>query len=118
MALKADVTQACRYEGTEKPVDLVHLSKVTMGDRGLELEVLKMFLTQIPNYISTIKLAKTSDEIYRAAHILKGAASNIGAFPLAQYASLAETNGKFELNAIIKEFAHITEYVAMISAEA
>lgn len=118
MALKVDVTEACRCNGTEKPVDLVHLSKLTMGDRDLELEVLKMFLAQIPNYINTIKLSKTPDEIYMAAHTLKGAASNIGAFPLAELARDAENDGQFDLNKIVKEMGHITEYVAMISFKA
>ncbi len=80
MALKADVTQACRYEGTEKPVDLVHLSKVTMGDRGLELEVLKMFLTQIPNYISTITQGVRAADVRSLAFLTLSLSVSLPAF--------------------------------------
>jgi len=117
MALKVDVAEACRCHGTEKPIDLVHLSKLTMGDKVLELDVLKMFLAQIPLYIEMIKNSNTPDEIYRTAHTLKGAASNIGAFPLAQMAARAEKSRQFEMSEIISELGLITEYVAELSAE-
>ena len=45
MALKRDVAHAARAAGNAKPVDLVHLSALTMGDRDLEREVLGVFLT-------------------------------------------------------------------------
>ncbi len=118
MALKADVAEACKCAGMEKPVDLVHLSKLTMGDRDLELEILKLFLVQIPNYLEMIKSAKTDEEIYVAAHTIKGAASNVGAFPLADLARNAEKSNKFHVQAILDELSEITEYVSMLSTEA
>ena len=118
MALKADVVKACKSAGTEKPVDLVYLSSVTMGDRDLELEVLGMFLAQIPNYIQLINSAKTKQEIYLAAHTVKGAASNVGALRLAELARNAENSGKFDLNSILAELDLITKYVSLLSSKA
>lgn len=118
MALRVDVVEACKCEGTVKPIDLVHLAKLTMGDRELELEVLKMFLAQIPSYISMIKLSKSADEIYRAAHTLKGSASSIGAFQLSELAINAEKEGAFDLAQVIEEMAKISDYVSMLSSEA
>ncbi len=118
MALKADVVQACKCAGTEKPIDLVHLSRLTMGDKELELDVLKMFLAQIPNYIDMIKSAETSDQIYIASHTIKGAASNVGAFNLSDMARNAEESGVFDLSGIIAEMGSIAEYVSMLSKEA
>lgn len=117
MALKADVVEACKCDGTEKPIDLVHLSRLTMGDKDLELDVLKMFLAQIPNYLEMIKSANTPDEIYVAAHTLKGAASNVGAFALADLARDAEKTHQFAKQDILDEMGKITEYVAVISKE-
>ncbi len=118
MALKIDVVEACKCAGTEKPVDLVHLSRLTMGDKDLELDVLKMFLAQIPSYLEMIKSASTKDEIYNAAHTVKGAAANVGAFPLANLARDAEQTHEFSMKEILDEFSRITEYVSMLSSEA
>jgi len=118
MALKVDVAEACKSAGTEKPIDLVHLSRLTMGDKDLELDVLKMFLAQIPNYIEMMKTAQSSDEIYVAAHTIKGAASNVGAFSLAQMARDAEQNQRFAIQDTLDELSMITEYVSLLAAEA
>lgn len=117
MALKVDVAEACKSAGTEKPIDLVHLSRLTMGDKDLELDVLKMFMAHIPNYLEMIKSAKTDDEIYVAAHTLKGAASNVGAFSLAQMARDAEQSRHFDIQGILEELGKITEYVSMLASE-
>lgn len=117
MALKVDVAKACQFAGTEKPVDLVHLSTLTMGDKALEHDVLKMFLAQIPHYIYMIKASQTPDEVYRAAHTIKGAASNIGAFRLANLAGFAEENKHFDMASIMVELSAITEYVAELCSE-
>lgn len=115
MALKVDVAQACKGEGTEKPIDLVHLSRLTMGDKDLEMDVLKMFLAQIPNYLEKIKLAQTDDEIYVISHTLKGAASNVGAFNLADIARNAEQSGQFDQEVVMQEMQKITDYVLDLS---
>lgn len=117
MALKVDVAEACKAAGTDKPIDLVHLSRLAMGDKDLELDVLKMFLAQIPNYLQMMTSAQNSDQIYVAAHTIKGAASNVGAFSLAQMARDAEQNQCFDKKDILDEFSRITEYVSLLALE-
>lgn len=117
MALKADVFKAQKLEGVSKPIDLVHLSSLTMGDKELQLDVLKMFLAQIPNYLEMIKQSDTHDEIYRAAHTLKGAASNVGAFNLADLARRAEDSNSFPISEILSELNDITEYISELASE-
>ena len=67
MALKVDVARACRQAGTEKPIDLVHLSNITMGDPALEREVLEMFLGHIPKYVEMLRSCHEAETACRAA---------------------------------------------------
>lgn len=74
-----------------RPVDLVHLARYTLGDRGLEQEVLGLFVTQARLYLRRLQEA-TGDKPWRdAAHTLKGSARSIGAWRVAQAAEAAET---------------------------
>jgi len=111
MALKADVVAACQRDGTSKPVDLAHLSAVTMGDRALEWEVLCMFCEQIPHYFQMIENCASDDDIRRAAHTIRGAAKNIGAFTLADMANVWEQNSEIEAEPMRAEFDRIRAYV-------
>lgn len=117
MALKVDVLEAQKMDGMNKPIDLVHLSNLTMGDRELQLDVLKMFLAQIPNYLDMIKQSDTQEEIYRTAHTIKGAASSVGAFNLANLAKKAEASNLFPMVEILAELNEITDYVSDIASE-
>lgn len=68
---------------TSAPVDLVHLSSMTLGDRSLELEVLGMFVRQSSTTIS--KLAGITDPVTcrETVHTLKGSARSVGAHKVA-----------------------------------
>ncbi|MEM7069617.1 MAG: Hpt domain-containing protein [Pseudomonadota bacterium] len=112
MALKEDVLEACTKAGTQKPIDLVHLSSVTMGDRALEAEVLAMFAAHIDNYVAVAENCKNSDDVIRAAHTIKGSARSIGAFHLAKIAEMSENSGEFDLNALKREFSRVDDYIA------
>jgi len=64
------------------PIDLVHLSRQTMGDRALEIEVLALFdrqAAQISERLGAIEIDRAG--VWRAdlAHKLKGSARAIGA---------------------------------------
>lgn len=72
------------------PVDLAHLRRYTMGDRGLELEILGLFADQLPITISALKNAPSEKEWGIAAHTLKGSARAVGAWSLATIAESAE----------------------------
>ncbi|NLR96271.1 Hpt domain-containing protein [Rhizobium sp. P38BS-XIX] len=73
----------------ERAIDLVHLGKQTMGDKALEVEVLQMFARQARSCLHEIA---SGDEtrIVAASHKLKGAASAVGAFRVADAAGALE----------------------------
>jgi HPt (histidine-containing phosphotransfer) domain-containing protein len=73
----------------DRPIDLVHLSRQTLGDQALEQEVLGLMDRQIVAFTGRLELA-TDDERHHIAHALKGAARNVGAFALANAAEAVE----------------------------
>lgn len=73
-----------------QPVDLEHLRRYTLGNRELELEILGLFVDQLPVTIGALKSAATDNEWGMAAHTLKGSARAVGAKPLAALAEDAE----------------------------
>ena len=70
------------------PIDFDHLKRMTLGDAGLEQEVLAMFLAQSARLVST--LAAMPSDAAALAHTLKGSARAIGAFAVAEAASRLE----------------------------
>jgi HPt (histidine-containing phosphotransfer) domain-containing protein len=73
----------------DRPIDLVHLSRMTLGDRTLERDVLSLFERQIGLLMDRIETA-TAPVAGAAAHTLKGSAQGVGAFALANAASQVE----------------------------
>ena len=75
----------------EKPIDMAHLSRQTMGDKALELEVLQMFARQARE---SMKELATSEGAARAAvaHRLKGSAQSVGAGAISKAAAALEDN--------------------------
>lgn len=71
-------------------IDLVHLSKYTLGDRDLECELLGLFRSQSSVYMGRLETAGCLDEWKEAAHGLKGSAKGIGAWAIADHAETAE----------------------------
>lgn len=71
-------------------IDLVHLSKYTLGDRRLEGELLSLFRSQAGVYLDRMASAKDTREWKEAAHSLKGSARGIGAWYVANHAEDAE----------------------------
>src|SRR5688572_17998660 len=72
-----------------RPIDLAHLNRQTLGDRSIEAEVLGLFLLQA----STVREALTDASIQeraRLAHGLRGSASGVGAFAVAEAAKAIE----------------------------
>jgi HPt (histidine-containing phosphotransfer) domain-containing protein len=63
------------------PINLDHLQRMTLGDAGLEREVLAMFSVQAASLIGA--LATLPPEAGALAHTLKGSARAIGAFAVA-----------------------------------
>lgn len=73
----------------DRPIDLVHLSHMTLGDRALERDVLVLFERQIQILMGRIEIGP-GPVAAAAAHTLMGSARGIGAFPLAQAAAEVE----------------------------
>ena len=70
------------------PIDFDHLRRMTLGDAGLEREVLAMFAAQTVTLIGAI--AAMPPEAGALAHTLKGSARAIGAFAVADAAACLE----------------------------
>lgn len=73
-----------------RPIDLVHLSRYTLGDRDIEREVLEMFRGQSRRFLSRLAEADDIASWQVAAHTLKGSAKGIGAWSVAWAAEAAE----------------------------
>ena len=73
----------CGETDQDRPVDLVHLAKYTMGNRDLELEVLTLFTKQSLIYLERLRNAADQQTWKEAAHTLKGSARGIGAWGVA-----------------------------------
>lgn len=81
--------------GTETPgqnrvIDLVHLARQTLGDRGLELEVLRIFAQSTRTYLKGVVDPACHAELKLSLHSLKGASAGVGAKGLANAALVAE----------------------------
>ena len=70
------------------PIDIAHLKRMTLGDAGLEREVLAMFSGQAVGLIDA--LAALPADAAELAHTLKGSARAIGAFQVADAAEALE----------------------------
>jgi HPt (histidine-containing phosphotransfer) domain-containing protein len=77
-------------KASSRPVDLVHLSRYTLGERALERKVLELFCTQSVLYFEQLRQAMSDKDWKDAAHSLKGSARAIGAWRTAQAAERAE----------------------------
>lgn len=73
------------------PIDMGHLSRQTLGDPGLEEEVLRLFDQMARVYYDRLETSTNVSDLLTNLHTLKGAASGIGAFGLAELARVTET---------------------------
>ncbi len=77
----------------ERSIDAEHLSRMTLGDRALEREVLGLFVRQIELLRPRIE-ASEPDLAGASAHTLRGSATGIGAWAVARAAAEVETCAK------------------------
>src|SRR5262245_35660445 len=78
-ALVDDSASSLPPAAGERPIDLVHLARMTLGDRSLEREVLALFDRQAGMLLVRMQQAARTG-ICAAAHTLKGSARGIGAW--------------------------------------
>ena len=99
-AIRHRSTSDCKPRCAD-PVDLVHLSKQSLGDRALETEILMLFLSQSVLYLDRMTNASTKSERRLAAHTIIGSAKGIGAWTVAECA--AKHSDGFDGGADLKE---------------
>lgn len=73
-----------------RPIDLVHLSRQTLGDRDLEIELLALFERQAGLIMQQIAQAGGPRPRGDLAHTLKGSARAVGATHVADAAEAIE----------------------------
>jgi HPt (histidine-containing phosphotransfer) domain-containing protein len=73
----------------ERPIDLVHLARMTLGERSLEREVLQLFDRQAMILLARMQEAPI-EAVPALAHTLKGSARAIGAAHVARAAEAVE----------------------------
>ncbi|WP_244434644.1 Hpt domain-containing protein [Afipia sp. P52-10] len=71
-------------------IDFNHLERMTLGERGIEQEVLALFRTQLVDLLG--RLEKLPREGMSLAHTLKGSARGVGAFAVGDAADQLERN--------------------------
>jgi HPt (histidine-containing phosphotransfer) domain-containing protein len=86
----------------EPAIDLHHLSRMTLGERSLEREVLALFDRQaellLPRLCNGVKAV-----VAASAHTLKGSARGIGAWRVARAAEAVEQADELELAAAVDD---------------
>ena len=103
----------------ERPIDLVHLARMTLGDRGLEREVLALFDRQATVLVSRLRAASPGS-VTSVAHTLKGSARGVGAWRVAVAAEAVEqaaSGGEGDLAAAIGRLAAVAEEARAVIAE-
>lgn len=75
----------------ERPIDLVHLARQTLGDRELEREILALFVRQSILLRDRILNSGVLAERRDLVHTLKGSARAVGAWSVAKAAENVET---------------------------
>jgi len=74
----------------DRPIDLEHLSRMTLGERELEREVLRLFDRQAEMLLMKMHGAAPA-AVAAYAHTLKGSARGVGAWAVARAAYDVET---------------------------
>jgi len=121
--MQADAADIEAESLSGRPVDLVHLSKYTLGSRSLEAELLGIFRTQAGIYLDRLEKAAAHDKEWRdAAHSLKGSARALGAWTLGQHAEDAEKLRPEEgrpaaLDLIRGEIAIVTQFIDALTQD-
>jgi len=102
----------------ERPIDLVHLARMTLGDRGLEREVLALFDRQTTVLVSRMRAASPGT-VTTVAHTLKGSARGVGAWRVAAAAEAVElaASGEGDLSAAITRLAAVADEARAVIAE-
>jgi len=104
----------------ERPIDLVHLARTTLGDPSLEGEMLEAFGSRATMLILRMQQAARSS-ICAAAQALKGSARGVGAWRVASAAQAvelaAESGAEPELRSAVDQLGVVAEETRAAIAE-
>jgi HPt (histidine-containing phosphotransfer) domain-containing protein len=104
----------------ERPIDVDHLARMTLGDSSLEREVLQLFDRQAEMLLARMQLAAPAAAAAHA-HTLKGSSSGIGAWKVARAAEAVEfaatSKGAADVAAAIGCLAAAVGEARMVIAE-
>ncbi len=108
-----------RHAAREAPLDLVHLTRQTLGDANLEREVLSLFASQSRLYVERMTNAKTGEARRMAAHTILGSARSVGAWRVAAAAKKCshDRQSRIDLGELANEVAFVRAFIAEVLAE-
>lgn len=86
-------TSAVAIDSAAEVFDRQHLASYTLGDAGLERELLQLFMAQIEQSLGNLKSASSASEWKLASHTLKGSAAAMGASQINRLAAALEGRG-------------------------
>jgi HPt (histidine-containing phosphotransfer) domain-containing protein len=78
------------HAASAAPIDLDYLRRYTMGNIGLEHEVLHLFSQHAPAILAELRTASSERAWRQAAHTIKGSALSLGAWRVARIAEQME----------------------------
>lgn len=81
---------AGRARRPARPIDMLHLERQSMGDPGLELEILRMFDEIIAVHFARLESATSVPDLLAHLHTIKAGAIGVGAWALAEHAHIME----------------------------
>ncbi len=106
-----------RAPGAAAVIDRGHLASMTLGDRALEREVLRLFDRQADLLLARMR-SGAPPAIATLAHTLRGSASGIGAENVARAAAAVEqAAGESERNAAMEGLVRAIEEAQAAIAE-
>jgi HPt (histidine-containing phosphotransfer) domain-containing protein len=91
----------------QPPIDMEHLAQMTLGERGLEIEVLRLFDLQAELLLARMREVGP-EGVATLAHTLSGSARGIGAWRVAAAAEATEC--------AVKQSAPLAPAVARLTA--
>ncbi len=102
-----------RQSVQDAPLDLVHLTRQTLGDTNLEREVLSLFASQSRLYVDRMQNAKTGEERRMAAHTILGSARSVGAWRVAAAAKKCshDRQSRTDLGELANEVAFARAFI-------
>ena len=77
-----------------RPIDMLHLAAQSLGDKSLELEILRMYDQIVAVHFERLMLTTVLPDVLQHVHTLKAASSGVGAWSLAEHAHVMETELK------------------------